>query len=318
MNKISSNHLPISDETLISWDQELVPENDLFFFRTMEEVRALLPNDVLSMPRKEFFSHNAYSTINYINAYWYWNISKAANYVCVLPPSLFPCLPDEKKKRILTIQQEVGRGLIVAANELKSVMDNPENGLQELLEYYTFISNDETYIAFQRDMWTKLPSFFKKELLASFSKEFIDEVYELSAVEMSHLHEQFPQIVPLVNRFPNKGGANCFASVLAATTADTQLAEWLASQWVAQNSLLVGLEQRGYQKTNETFETIISKDVLLWKNEQGTIIHGAFYLGNGLVFNKNGQMFFNPWQVLRMDVLEKSWGSQHVEIWRQF
>jgi hypothetical protein len=302
--------LNLSEETLASWEKEFIPEKDLFFFQSIEEVLNLMPKEVLVMPIEEFFSHRAYSTIDYVNAYWYWNISKTINFVCILPPNIFPTISDEKKKKILAFQQQSGRGLIFETVEIDTILEQLPGH-----EQYTFVLNGVSYMAFQRDMWIKLPSNLKREFLIAFSKEFIDEVYEMSQEELKHLE---PQILPLVNRFPERGGGNCFAAVLASITLDRDLSAWIAREWVAQETLLTALELRNYQVTSVTLDSLKPKDVLLWRNSQETIIHGVFYLGNGLVFNKNGQQFFNPWQVLKIEVLMKIWGENQLEIWRRF
>lgn len=299
----------LSEEILTSWELEFVPEKDLFFFQTLEEINEFMPKDVLITPKEEFFSHRAYSTIDYVNAYWYWNISKSVNFVCILPSKIFPTISDDKKKSILSIQKQSGRGLIFESVEIAFILEQYPD-----LELYNFVLNGVSYTAFQRDMWENLDSNFKMELLTTFSKDFIDDVYEMGQEELNHLE---PQIIPLVNRFPERGGGNCFATVLASITEDPSLAAWIAREWVAQETLLTGLKQRGYRKTTTSLDSLHPKDVLLWKNEQGTFIHGSYYVGNGLVFNKNGQQFFNPWQVLKLKVLKEIWGENQLEIWRR-
>jgi hypothetical protein len=311
--------LPISDQTLASWVELFVPERDLFFFSSLDEIANLLPAEILIMPIKEFNNHDAYSTIDFVNSYWLWNISKMANYACILPAWIFPTLDHEKKKQILSIQKQLGRGLIFEAAEITPVYELLQECSKEqtLLEEYSFTVDHVTYTGFQREMWQNLSFEFRKRLMELFSEEFVNEVYELKTEELTYLQEEFPLVGTLMNRFPDKGGANCFAAVLACITNDFRLAQWIAREWIAQETLLLGLQRNGYKVTINTSETVQPKDVLLWRNEHGTLIHGAFYLGKGLAFNTNGQQFFNPWQVLKLEVTMKDWETSPMEVWRK-
>jgi hypothetical protein len=170
----------LSEDALTSWKHEFIPEKDLFFFQTSEEIYELMPKEVLVMPIKEFLSHRAYSAIEYVNAYWYWNVSKSVNFVSILPSKVFPKISHEKKKIILSIQQQSGRGLIFETAEIATIVEQyPEE------ELYSFVSNGVSYTAFQRDLWDNLPSNIKTKILTTFSQEFIDDIYEISQEEFN-------------------------------------------------------------------------------------------------------------------------------------
>jgi hypothetical protein len=79
---------------------------------------------------------------------------------------------------------------------------------------------------------------------------------------------------------------------------------WIISQWIQQGALLTGLHLQGYELFTETSsvstELVKEGDVLIWKNSDQVPIHASYSLGDSLVFNKDGQTMFNPWQVVLM------------------
>ncbi|OOP70327.1 hypothetical protein BWZ43_00395 [Heyndrickxia oleronia] len=59
------------------------------------------------------------------------------------------------------------------------------------------------------------------------------------------------------------------------------------------------------------------KDILIWQDENGQMIHTTFYLGRDYFFNKDGQSIFNGWQIISLDHLIKSWGANSIHIYRR-
>ncbi|WP_413382060.1 hypothetical protein [Alkalihalobacillus sp. 1P02AB] len=59
-----------------------------------------------------------------------------------------------------------------------------------------------------------------------------------------------------------------------------------------------------------------TEDVIIWKNDENELIHTNFYLGVGLVFNKDGQLMFNPGQIITIDQLSSTWKGK-IEIYRK-
>lgn len=70
------------------------------------------------------------------------------------------------------------------------------------------------------------------------------------------------------------------------------------------------------------FQTRLSdlhpKDIFIWHKQDGTINHASFHLGKGWFFNKNGQSFFNAWQIVNREDLLKNWGEENISVFRYY
>ncbi|MBD8038453.1 C40 family peptidase [Solibacillus sp. A46] len=54
-------------------------------------------------------------------------------------------------------------------------------------------------------------------------------------------------------------------------------------------------------------EELQQGDVIIWKDDNDIIQHAAYYIGEGLYFNKHGQTMFNPWKILSEADLYNEW-----------
>jgi len=311
------NQTSILDEsTLDCWCQIAVPEIDLFFFETMEQVLNYLPIGSLIIPRSEFKEHNSYTNIDINNSYQLWNISKDGKYVCAAHPQLISSLDQDKRTAILHIQKRLNRVLIypwVFVQEgLQAVAIIHQTETLELLESYLVQDEADSFIVFQKEMWSQLPVDFKRNLLSKLAESYMDIEENLDFYD----DKITPVLEKYTNRFPTMNGPNCLAATLAAATNRLEESEWIINQWVHPDTFLLGLELRGYKEVDCEIDQMQSRDIIVWKNEHSDIIHAAYYLGNGLFFNKNGQTFFNKWQVIRKETLVNNWGKENFMVYR--
>ncbi|GIN85926.1 hypothetical protein J6TS2_23120 [Heyndrickxia sporothermodurans] len=58
----------INEEILRTWEEKVVPSEDLFYFVSQEQVMELIPEHTLVIPQDEFANHNSYQTIDMINS----------------------------------------------------------------------------------------------------------------------------------------------------------------------------------------------------------------------------------------------------------
>ncbi|GIN85924.1 hypothetical protein J6TS2_23100 [Heyndrickxia sporothermodurans] len=163
-------------------------------------------------------------------------------------------------------------------------------------------------------MWSQLPYSFKRDVLIKIADLYTDESIEIQG-QVRDVMEQYPQIIKYANCFSANNGANCLAATLAAATEEIQRSEWIIHQWIHPETFKLGLKLRGYEEVEITLNHLLPKDVLVWGINN--IHHTAFHLGDGLFFNKNGQFFFNSWQILAQDVLLKIWGNQDIRVYRK-
>ena len=271
-------------ENLQKWMEIYVPEKDLFFL-SKDKLSEVNVSDALLMPTDEFFNHSTYKQINYVNSYLYWNI-KNVHYVIIAEKNWIERISAEEKQVIFSSQIQCKRGLVVP----KTFVDE----LEKIPSDYIVNQN----IIIQRAMWDQLDYPVKKQLLGRMVYEWWDNG-ECETPPNSML--SFLQ--PFANKFSNLQGANCLAAVLFAVSNGKQ--EWIIYEWIYQKTFIETLNRYNY----EVFlgDEIQEDDVVVWQDKNSIIQHAAYYIGEGLYFNKDGQTIFNPWKILKEEPLYKNW-----------
>ena len=307
MNK----RLNLSQGKLQKWEESFIPEKDLFFFREQDRHLAKeLGINCLLFSRKEFMWHPKYADISYSSSYTFWTLSDDITAVAVVPDRVFSSLDDSVKKKILIVQQQVGRGLVFESRYLDGILREPA---KSLLAPYEFISNDRQYFALQKEVWDKLPKSFKSDLLNRIAYDYdtpgaSDPYVPAESVASSY-----------VNTYPNEHGPNCLSSTLfvaASVEAGTTL-DWIMKEWVHPDTFMNGLERLGYKEAPLSKDAVFPRDVLVWRDTDRRIIHASIHIDKQYFFNKNGQTFFNPWKTVHMRELEEEWGSYEMSVFRK-
>lgn len=283
-------HIKPTKKVLLSWMDRYVPEKDLFFLSEQHLTGQIDFTDVLIMPIDEFYNHNTYGQVNYINGYEYWNI-KNAQYVVIAEKEWIESISKEKKQLILNAQVLSERGLVLPVSFIQEIKKIPSS--------YVVDGN----VVIQRLMWDMLDGSFKEQLLATIVYEWWDQG------ECEESPKSLPSFLkPFANTFGHVQGANCLAAVLYAISKGKQ--KWFIDEWIHQNTFLEKLKQYHYEEF--LLEELKQGDIVIWKDENAVIQHAAYYIGEGLYFNKHGQTMFNPWKILSKEQLYKEW--EHLEL----
>ncbi|MEN2766301.1 hypothetical protein [Ornithinibacillus xuwenensis] len=149
------------------------------------------------------------------------------------------------------------------------------------------------------------------------TKIYLDEI-ELSNQKMIELKKIYPHLASYFNTFWNANGANCLASTLAALSESDVQINWIITKWVTQDSFFHGLVNYHYDALDSSsIRSLNPKDVLVWKGEENALLHATFYLGDGYFFNKDGQSFINPWQIVTLEKLISTWGNENISVYRK-
>lgn len=280
-----------TQEQIEVWVERLVPNKDLFFLT--DEDLGMLENEIvgaLVIPKDEFFRHSTYSSIQWVNSYMYWTVSKKVEYVLVAQPDWIITLSLEKRRRLLQRQSQHGEGLLLSLSCFSEVSQLPE-------EYIVEAEEGEGVIL-RRDMWSKLPMRCKENAMKKYAQEYDEWIaIEVPAHLPKHLH-------CYANAFATEAGANCLAATLYASSQTPCQDEWVVHEWVHTKTFEESLKAMGYVLVEGT---PLQEDVVVWVDDNGTIQHAAYCVGDNLFFNKNGQTFFNPWKLVDWKELQQEW-----------
>ncbi|WP_144512871.1 hypothetical protein [Bacillus sp. FJAT-22090] len=284
-------------EQVRNWIENFVPKIDLFFVQEKDLIMlAEHLNEVLVIPRKEFFGHSSYKQIQLVNSYTYWNISDKVEFVIVAQPDWISKLPEPKKRELLFIQYKVSRGLIFSLSLFSFV------GL--LPEEYIFEDKGEKFIVIQRNIWEQIPYKVKENAIQAYSQLW-DTWIGCDVPHRTPIH-----LKKYANKFSTESGSNCLSATLFAITEQ----DWIIGEWVHPNTFLNGLERANFSQTNDQIQT---GDVITWVNNDGVIQHASYHIDNNYFFNKNGQTFFNPWKIAHWDQLNKEWRQYKTNVYRK-
>ncbi|WP_409274547.1 hypothetical protein V1499_05840 [Neobacillus sp. SCS-31] len=310
-------NVEIKNETLRYWLENNFPKSDLFFFTKEDEsiIEALGPN-VMAIPVKEFFPDSFLNDFNTLNIYQLWQIDRQeAAFACVAHPGAIASVNSDIRKRIFQIQKKLNRGLLFDWEMIEPL--SAGHGMEPLLEMlapYIFEYESKQYLALQAGVWAELSTEFKQAFLVGMAGQFIDDV-DISEDQINEFRIEFPHIAPYMNTFSAANGANCLAAVLATVAGGSADTEWLISKWVGGHVFENGLKANHYYCEEGCSENLLPGDVFVWKNSNG-IQHAAYHLRDGFFFNKHGQTFMNPWQIITKEKLIDAWGEE-MEVYRK-
>ncbi|KMP15521.1 hypothetical protein TU49_26670 [Bacillus cereus] len=306
------NSIQIEINILNKWIKQFLPEYDLFFFpKKYGAVVKHFTSNTLLMPKEEFSNHTIFNNINSRNSYQVWNIHKDIQFVCVANPSLIMQWDKETRESIFRIQFEVNRGSIYEWDMIECVLEDipspsSKTAILQHVSPYSFTYDSKRYISMQKSLWDNLHKEFQYKFLLLLTKQF---VYQTSLSK--------EQIKKFENSFSSVNGANCLAATLASICSEKSEAKWIITKWVHDNSFLKGLQIKQYRLKSASIDSLQPSDILVWKNEKNKVLHASFHLGGGYFFNKNGQSFFNPWQLVHIESLLNTWENEPIEVYRK-
>ncbi|MEH7455546.1 hypothetical protein [Gottfriedia acidiceleris] len=282
----------INEEVIKAWDQIFVPDVDYFYFED-------LPN---------FVSVNERATVELSldikTSYLPWNISANARYIGIVSKDEFFIWEEEVQKEVLREQIRLNRGYIFELDVLQNeIVDIPVD-VKNALDTFSINIDGKKMITFQDFTWKALPYQVRTSILLYVANMFVD-MHSISVKkDLNELKSKYPTIASLMNTFGKMNGPNCLGAVLAALQTDEGKLSTILNKWVLPPEFYEELKNKDYVKINTS--TIQSNDVLVWEKDQNTL-HSCFVLSNGLVFNKQGQTMFNPYQCLPLNDVLNNW-----------
>lgn len=145
-----------------------------------------------------------------------------------------------------------------------------------------------------------------------------NEVQEYTSIEF----EKLPNLVQRelvrigydkwVNRFAAISGPNCFATTAGALASENK--SDIRNQWMQWPQFESFLGEQGYVNTVSSSPQI--GDVLIFTKDK-TPIHAAYYLGEGLYFEKPGQDFYEPYRIGLFQEWKSDWPESALSVWRK-
>lgn len=298
-------------EQIDFWIENYVPQKDFFFVEenSLSTLKGYL-NEVMVIPRAEFFDHSSYNQIQFVNSYMYWTLSNRIDYIIVAKGSWITELPLHLRKRILEVQLEMGTGLTIPASLLQSTGIIPAEYIvkrnNNINKYFNgnITAHEKEFIVFRSSMWNELPRMVQANIVKAYAMK-IDEWTCNNIPEKTPTH-----LKAYANTFSTVAGSNCLASTLFAITGEA----WILDEWVHPETFLKGLFINNYYMVDDDIQ---EGDVVTWINSNNIIQHASYHIENDVYFNKSGQTFFEPLKITQFEQINRTWEDYEINVYRK-
>ena len=299
----------VSNRQFRTWSKILVYPFAPFFLT--DDLKQSVPQS-LCLSRAEFSA--TVRDLSFHDSYTTYNVGIEAKWVTFLSTREFRSFPEELRLELLLLQASLGRGQLYKFEGYKNLLRDSE------LEYaraYTFEYREKEILELNHTLWQS----FSFETQTSWLAKFVSEDRmnclsdTLSKKEWQAINRLYPAVKHLVG-FVNLSGPNCFATTLAGLL-DVEKAKGVSEFWLQSETFLRDIEKRRYRQSELAVnDDLPDGSILIWKNDNG-FQHVCFYLGHGLVFNKDAQGWFAPRQLLRLETVLQTWQGENrqVEVW---
>lgn len=163
-------------------------------------------------------------------------------------------------------------------------------------------------------VWSESSIHKRAEILKGWFQENDIQIYqslkleELSASIQSDLKRM--GLDRYLNRFAHVSGPNCLAAVsFAMTSGHENINRWMH---------FLDFEEILYKYDYQVIETSLLQvgDVMTFF-ESEVFRHAAYYLGDGLYFEKPGQDFYEPYRIAELNKWQQDWPDSSLKIWRK-
>jgi hypothetical protein len=180
--------------------------------------------------------------------------------------------------------------------------------LNKMLEWYIGVNNSFSvsagkfgkYFKITHDAWIHMPEGVRQTWLLKWLHERIESV--ALDVKSGVIPEYSERVLSrYISAFPSKSGSNCFSAAVGAYLGSDNIIE----NWLNTERFFEILTHEGLNKCEEITllgnKSFLPDDVLVWEQASGNAIHAAYAISEEHLFNKTGQFWFQPWQVITIE-----------------
>ncbi|KEO83906.1 hypothetical protein [Tumebacillus flagellatus] len=301
--------------------REFVPRDSLYLLESSAQAEFLRASGMLVYSRGELRASMADVFLQYAGLYHLFQVSNALQ-VCVADEQALRVLPAEAREVLLQEQVRLNRGYVFDAEWLASLGEEFAEESKHLLETSGVSVEGRRFVVLTREIWDGLRAEFRQawfeqqvaQLAAQYPQETLPEDFEWS----ERISEgQRALIRQYAGRTAERSGPNCFAGAIGAA-AGTSASHAILRQWLHPEPFWRMLADLGYVRVEANVQ---AGDVLVWRGRDEEAIHAAFVIDEGLLFQKHGQHWFDPWMVVKFatveDYAESVSSGGRIEVYRR-
>jgi hypothetical protein len=302
----------VTAHTRRAWERVLVfPREPVF---VTESAVGLLPPETVILERDELAEDFTAAPLELRDSYWTYAVGQDARRVALLAPAEWRSLPSEERAELRGLQWRLGRGQLYDWSFAHDILRN-ETGVLRRLDAEVFEADGRPMLDLTWDIWWAMSRRARAAWLARYVGTIASDGEP--ACLSSTLADPFwaalpargcgPAVRVLAGTFAGRSGPNCFAAVLAGVTNALAAGLSAAQLWLHGDPFLRNLRARGFERQAGPVEAAEAGDVLIWEDGGRDMVHAALCLGDGLAFQKQGQGWALPWQVVPLAALLRDW-----------
>jgi hypothetical protein len=302
----------ISEHQRDTWIRSFLPRHEPFFFQGEQLVNRLLQAGMIVYTQTEFRESFPGFSLSYGCTYQIWNVPQDT-YVWMSDAVQRSQIEADLLQDILTYQVKLHRGQVY--DDAWCLRLQGEQAGRELSDtawldivHRHQVNDSSDHFILTYDVWSALPKSLQEVwLLEWLNDQLVDDAVapiDPHGVPVVASHQLL--VMKYSGHFAEMGGANCFAATLTMVMGEPDRAEYVINLWLHQEPFLRALHAEGYRPACEIYRVekineIEPLDVLVWSNSDGRLVHAAFCVAPGYIFNKMGQCREQPWLVIRIE-----------------
>lgn len=278
-----------SSQDIDRWIREFVPPTTLWWWDDSSIPNADLTNRIV--PRAALGNEPLLKEIVYVNAFHTWAMPKDVSHVIVDNGQWSASLPDEDRCRASALQVRFKRGLCIPVDRFGDVK----------LPEWTICNGR---VVLDRWLWRSLADHVKRAVIQAELPDWDSDISHTSPLRTPE------HIASIANTYVQREGINCLAlTAFAITARQDDLHQWMQPE-------VFELMLRNYEYTEIETGYPTAGDVIVFRDDEGNVVHAAYVLESDRILNKNGQTSFNPIAIVTLKTLKEDWKEYSPRIYR--
>lgn len=302
------------DTTLATLVKRFLPPCDLYYFEAEHIHRYLIEAGIPVYTREEFSRSFPRFSLDYGAVYHMFDLAiPEVPWVTLLHASEWRSISRELQAELMVSQIRCGRGSVYCADWFGNA-DRPANN--------TVTVDGRWFYGLTAGDWQAKGVAEQKLWVLKWLRKWHQDDGPAVGGELNGGFERVPYglIHEYAGRFADQSGPNCFAAAIGMVLGGTGVASYpqsrrLMTQWLHQAPFFRLLDAQRYERVTEVrtiahTSAVQPTDVLVWCTSDGTAQHAAFAVAPDTVFQKGGQGWESPWQLVR---LEDVWYNESLQ-----
>lgn len=291
-------HYSVDGATLDRFVEQFVPGRSVYYFDDEEILGSLLGEGITVYTPTELLRSFPTFSLDYGSIYHIWDLDLPDTvFVGRLNADELSTLKPALQRKLMEYQVQYGRGHVYHKDWFTDFEPRAGTG--------NIIREDATwYYLLTFEDWRQYSAEVRRKWVLKWLKSWHKDTRFETVPEDHSGCERVPYhlMMEYAGTFSAQSGPNCFAAAIAMVV-DSEQSHTLISQWLHQEPFIRLLQAQGYVEITALrdldFSLVEPADVLVWVTEDQMVGHAAYAVTGDLVFQKHGQGWESPWQILR-------------------